>query len=181
VAAVLAMAAPGAWAQGCVGTYAATALHPLPQPTVAGIDIRDPSPENQRLAARFMQGVRAAGVRTEGAANVAISVTYSLLGLGPDRPGGGESASRSDFAGLSGGLSRGLPPEGRMRIAPPAHPHGPVSLVLRADATRPGAGQVLWVLSLQCRLGETDADTLAEEIGRVVGGALGRTVARRPL
>ena len=172
------VAAMPAAAQQCSGSYAATALHPLPQPAVFALDIRDPSPENQRLAQRFMQGVKGTGAKVDGTPTAMISIYYSVLGLGSDSLSGSEGPSYSDFGGFAGGLNRSAPTETRMRMRQPSHPHGPVTLSLRAELARPGTTQVIWVMSLQCQMTEQEPTQLAFEIGRIVGGALGQTVSR---
>lgn len=167
-------------AQRCAGTYAATALHPLPQPTIVGLDIRDQSPENLRLGRRFMQGARDGGAKIDGTPTAMISINYSLLGLGVGldaRNDGGRDYE--DFGGMAGGISRSAPRETRMRLRPPVHPHAPVTLALRAEVVKPGTTQILWVLSLQCQMTEQEPNMLAYDVGRVVGEALGHTVPRR--
>jgi hypothetical protein len=173
----VATAMPAA-AQQCPGSYAATALHPLAQPAVYALDIRDPSPENQRLAQRFMEGVRGTGAKVDGTPTAMISIYYSVLGLGSSSLGGDEGPSYSDFGALSGGLSPSMPSESRMRMRQSARPSGPVTLSLRAELARPGTTQVIWVMSLQCQMTIQEPTQLAFEIGRVVGGALGKTVSR---
>src|SRR5215469_10457304 len=44
------------------GTYAATALQPLPSKVIVGLDIRDRSPRNLRLPDGFLTGVHDAGI-----------------------------------------------------------------------------------------------------------------------
>lgn len=66
-----------------------------------------------------------------------------------------------------------------MRVIPPAHPHSPATLALRAEVTRRGGTQVDWILSLQCQMTEQEPMELAYEVGRLIGGALGRTVPRQ--
>lgn len=174
------LAATPAAAQRCTGTYAATALRPLPPPVIVALDIRDPSPENQRLGQRFMQGVRDAGAKVDGTATAGISVFYSVLGLDTDRLSGGGERSFADFGNFSGGgLNPSTPSEARMRVIPPRHPHSPATLALRAEVTHRGSTQVDWVLSLQCQMTEQEPMELAYEIGRLIGGALGRTVPRQ--
>jgi len=168
-------------AQGCAGSYAATALHPMPQHPVVGLDIRDASPQNVALGQRFMQGIKDGGARIDGTRTVSLSVTYSLLGLDLNRGSSGPERSYDDWSGLAGGLNPTIPSESRMRLSQPARPRGPVTLALRVEMTRTGDSQVIWVMSLQCQYSDTDPMELAYAIGRAVGGSVGRTVGRRSL
>lgn len=171
-------------AQGCAGTYAATALHALAHPVVVGLDVRDATPEHEVLAQRFLQGARDGGVKTEGAVTTMIGINYSVL-----RAETGPSWGRSDLLSSDhfGGLREGIDPppvpavfNGRMLRQREQMPQRqPVTLTLRAEATRPGAAQVLWVMSLQCQVQTADAAVIAYELGRVVGQAVGRTVPRQ--
>jgi hypothetical protein len=172
------VAATPAAAQRCAGTYAATAIHPLPQPIVARLDIRDNSPENMRLGASFMQGVRDAGTRADGAANAVISINYSVIDLNAGL-GGVEGPSYEGFGGFSDGPDPSLPGSSRLRLRQPSHPHAPVTLSLRAEVTQPGSTQVAWVLSLQCQMTEQEPVSLAYDVGRMVGGTIGQTVRPR--
>lgn len=172
------VAATPAAAQRCAGTYAATAIHPLPQPIVARLDIRDKSPENLRLGESFMQGVRDGGTRVDGAVNAVISINYSVIDLNAGM-GGIEGPSYEGFGGFSGGPDPSLPGSSRMRLRQPAHPHAPVTLSLRAEVSQPGGARVDWVLSLQCQMTEQEPVSLAYEVGRMIGGTIGQTVRPR--
>ncbi len=173
---------PGtAFAQGCTGSYAATALHPIPQPLVARLDVRDPSPENQVLAQRFLQGARDAGAKVDGPPTALISINYSVLGPERGPYARGVEHSYDQFGGFADSVSRSAPEfTGRLlrqQGQPPAPQ--PVMLTLRAELTRPDAAQVIWVLSLQCQVHTAEPPVLAYEIGQLVGHALGKTVPRQ--
>ena len=73
----------------------------------------------------------------------------------------------------------GSPGSSRMRLRQPSHPHAPVTLSLRAEVTQPGSTQVAWVLSLQCQMTEQEPVSLAYDVGRMVGGAIGQTLRPR--
>lgn len=170
---------PAAGAEGCAGSIAATLIHPLPQPVIVALDPRDDAPESRARAAQFMQGLRDGGAKLDGTPTVSLGIAYSFIGLDSDRPAAPPRDSYTDFGGLAGGMNPALPAETRLRLRPPSHPHDPVTLVLRADLTRHGATQVLWVASLQCQLSEQEATSLAYDLGRLIGGSIGRTMARR--
>lgn len=165
----------------CTGTYAATLLQPLPASVVVGLDIHDRSSGNLKLADRFLAGVRDAGVSVGTPPNVLLHVSTALLGGTSGTPGNKSEKSYSELSGIEGGVHLSLPtmPDTHLAVrrAPPAMP----LLVVRVDATEGSATRIAWVASMQCRMTGTDEGQLAQELGRVVGGALGRRVERRPL
>ena len=62
------------------------------------------------------------------------------------------------------------------RSAPAAQP----LLALRVDATEGKNTRIAWVASLQCQItGRPDDGGVAQELGRVIGGALGKRVERQ--
>ena len=62
------------------------------------------------------------------------------------------------------------------RSAPAAQP----LLALRVDATEGKNTRIIWVASLQCQMtGRPDDGGIAQEVGRVIGGALGKRVERQ--
>jgi len=62
------------------------------------------------------------------------------------------------------------------RSAPTAQP----LLALRVDATEGKNTRIAWVASLQCQItGRPDDGGVARELGRVIGGVLGKRVERQ--
>ena len=61
------------------------------------------------------------------------------------------------------------------RPAPTAQP----LLVLRMDATVGTDTRSAWIASVQCRMTGSDEGDVAQELGRVIGGALGKKVERQ--
>ena len=165
----------------CQGTYAATSLQPLPERVVVDLDIRDRSPRNLTLAERFLGGVREAGVAVGQDANVLLHVSTSRLGETSSGATRGAERTYSELGGLAGGGMRPkLPPmpatgTRASRPAPTAQP----LLVLRMDATVGKDTRSAWIASVQCRMIGSDEGDVAQELGRVIGGALGRKVERQ--
>ena len=165
----------------CQGTYAATSLQPLPERVVVDLDIRDRSPRNLTLAERFLGGVREAGVAVGQDANVLLHVSTSRLGETSSGATRGAERTYSELGGLAGGGMRPkLPPmpatgTRASRPAPTAQP----LLVLRMDATVGTDTRSAWIASVQCRMTGSDEGDVAQELGRVIGGALGKRVERQ--
>jgi hypothetical protein len=171
------LALPAA-AQECRGSYAATLLHPIAVPTVITLDVHDDSDTNKMLAARFLQGMRDGGAKLDGRPNAQLSLSYSILGLERDRPGGGEGPGFADFSGFSGGSIPSVPAQSAMRLRSPVHPHGNLTLTLRAELSAVGSTRIDWVASVQCTMSDLDPPWLAYDMGRLLGRAAGHTVAR---
>jgi len=183
---VLAMAAT-AWAGGasamssCEGTYAASLLQPLPAQIVAGLEVRDRPPASQQLADRFLAGLRAAGVTVGAQPNVVLHISTSRIGGTPARPGPGEEQNYPDIAGLQGGIPLSLPEMPGARITErPGSPVPPL-LLLRVEATEGQAAHISWIASVMCRITGNDNGQRAQDLGKIIGGALGRRVERGPL
>ena len=185
--AVLLAASVIAWGSGasaapsCQGTYAATSLQPLPERVVVDLDIRDRSPRNLALADRFLKGVREAGVAVGQDANVLLHVSTSRLGGTSSGAPRGAERTYSELGGLAGGGMRPrlspLPTTDMKasRSAPAAQP----LLTLRVDATEGKNTRIAWIASLQCQMTGSDDGDVAQELGRVIGGMLGKGVERQ--
>ena len=65
-----------------------------------------------------------------------------------------------------------------MRASRPAPAAQPL-LVLRVDATEGKNTRIAWIASLQCQMTGSDEGDVAQELGRVIGGALGKRVERQ--
>jgi len=170
------LALPAA-AQECRGTYAATLLHPVALPTVIARAVHDDSDTNKMLAARFLQGMRDGGAKLDGKPNAQLNISYSIVGLEQNRPGE-DGHSFEDFSGFSTGLIPSLPAQSAMRLQLPMHPHGNLTLTLRAELSAVGSMRVDRVASVQCTMSGLDPPRLAYDMGRLIGGAAGRTAGR---
>lgn len=186
--AALAAIAGMSWISGacamptCPGTYAATLLHPLPTRIVVDLDIHDRSQRNLMLADRFLMGVRDAGVAVGQDSTVLLHVSTSRLGDDGSRSGAGPERSYPELYGLAGGgMQRALPPlPSRGIAAPRPQPASAPLLVLRVDATEGKATRISWIATVQCQIAGTDEGLLAQELGRAIGGALGKRIERQP-
>jgi hypothetical protein len=181
VASVITWSGGASAAPSCQGTYAATSLQPLPERAVVDLDIRDRSQRNLMLADRFLRGVREVGIAVGQDANVLLHVTTSRLGETSSGAARGAERTYSELGGLAGGGMRPmLPPMPATgvtasRPAPAAQP----LLALRVDATVGKDTRPAWVASVQCQMTGSDDGSVAQELGRVVGGALGKRVERQ--
>jgi len=161
----------------CEGSYAATLIQPLPTPMVVGLDIRDDSPANRRMADRFLAGLGEAGIAVGTPPTVLLHITSYRRGGTLAQSGGEAESDYSDLSALKGGLRLGLPGMPNAARPPPAQP----LLILRIEATEAASPRTAWVASVQCRIVGTDDGERAQEMGKVIGGALGQRVERRPL
>lgn len=165
----------------CEGTYAATLLQPLPAQITVGLDIHDNSPRNQMLAERFLAGVREAGVAVGPQRNVLLHISTSRLGETANRPSGGKERSYPELSGLAGGPQVSLPAMPDTQLTVPRKPPVAPLMILRIDATVEPATRISWVASVQCRMIGGDEGQLAQDLGRVIGSALGRRIERQPI
>ncbi len=166
--------------QTCQGTYAATLLQPLPAHVVVGLDIHDHSPRNLKLAERFLTGVREAGVIVGAEPNVLLHVNTSRLGETSSRSSPGAERNYPELSGLQGGAQLSLPALPAIGLAAPRSNPALSLLSLRVDATEGTATRISWVASVQCRMAGSDEGQLAEDLGHVIGNALGRRIERQP-
>lgn len=167
--------------QACQGSYAATILQPLPKQIIVDLDIHDRSARNLKLAERFLAGVRDAGVAVGAQPTVLLHINSSRLNEASSRPNRGVEQSYSELSGLQGGAQPSLPALPTTRLANPRAPApAPPLLFLRVDATEGNAPRISWVASVQCQMTGSDEGQVAEDLGHVIGSALGQRIERRP-
>jgi len=174
------LAAGAAAMPTCEGTYAAQSLHPLPAKIVAGLDIHDPTPDHVRLAERFLSGMSGAGVSVGPKPSVRLSISSSRLETPPDRSEARMEPSEAEMSGLQGGFQLGLPMIPNARLATPSSPPPPPLLLFHVEVTDVQAARIAWVANVRCQMIGSDDGARAEELGRVLGGALGRRIDRQP-
>jgi hypothetical protein len=165
----------------CEGTYAAESLRPLPAKMVVDVDIRDPSPDHQRMSARFLEGLRAAGITVGQQPNVRLSITSARLDTGSDQFEDAAVKRSPDFAGMHGGVEVQMPAIPEAHIGRPPPPPSPPLLLIRVEATENQAQHGSWVANVQCHMVGTDDGAFAEDLGRLIGDTLGKRVERGPL
>ena len=164
----------------CEGTYSAMALRPLPAAIVVGIDIHDRSPENLRLAERFLAGIRKSGVAVGPGPNVLLHVGTSRYNL-PLGGAGRGARNLPELSNLQGGMEVALPAMPDTRFGTPRPVASPPPLNLRVDATEGQKPRISWTAVVQCRRLGADNGALAEDLGRLIGGALGRRIDPGPV
>jgi hypothetical protein len=179
--------------QSCTGIYSATLLQPLTEPTVVGLDLADSSVVPPNLGQAFTNGMQAAGVTVTGAPTVSLRLSYQVIGQGSGGGGGDglntgggpqtgwSSWSGGDAAALQGGQTLALPDIPNYDAFSPAQPVQSALLMLRAEARNAGANAPDWVASLQCTMQGTDNQTLAYQLGYLIGGAIGKQRNKAPV
>jgi hypothetical protein len=168
--------------QACTGSYAATSLQPLPANAVVGLDIRDRSPRNLMLADHFLAGIREAGVAVGQQPDVLLHIATSRIDGGVSQTSRGSETNFPELEGLKrGGVQPSLPAFPSRRIGDAQPRAAKPLLYLRVDATEGTASRISWIASVQCQIVGPDEGDVAQELGRVIGGALGNRVERRPL
>ena len=177
---VMALSHQATATETCQGSYATALLHPLPPRMVVGVDIHNRSPRNVELVERFLAGVRDAGVAVGAQPNVLLHISASTLGQASDQSNRGKAQSQSEMFGLQGGLQPGLPALPSTGFAASRSPPAPPLRFFRVDATAGPSTSIAWTASVQCQMFSSDEGQLAEDLGRVVGSALGERTERRP-
>ena len=178
----------------CSGMYSATLLHPLTEPTIVALDLADSSDVSKHLAEAFTNGMQEAGTSVAGTPTVKLRLSYQIIGQGGSGNGGGgglnqgggaqtgwTSWSGGDAASLQGGQTAALPDIPNFDAFSPKQPVQSALLVVRFEARNVGADSPDWVASLQCTMQGTDNKTLAYQLGRLVGGAIGKQRSNAPV
>ena len=177
---LLAGAPAGQAMESCAGSYSANRLQPLPKSVIVKLDRHDDSERSNRLADAFMAGVDKAGVAVQGDPSVFLHLNFDISH--PPLPRPPENGPLlPDLRPLEGGPQIELPKTNPRRSARPMHPGGAPILSLRTELTNVRTGAVVWTGDFSCALRSSSRDEqIARDMGRVVGGALGRTAARIP-
>lgn len=189
---LVAMGSPQARAMSsCTGTYSAALLQELTRPTVVALDLADSSVVPANLAQAFTDGMRAAGVTVTGTPTVHLRLSYQIMpqgggGGGRGTSGGGSVPGWSSWGGggsasLQGGRTLALPDIPNYSVFSPRQPVQSAVLMLRAEARNTGATRPNWVATLQCTMQGTDNQTLAYQLGRLLGSAIGKRRSNSPV
>jgi hypothetical protein len=177
----------------CTGKYSAALFHPLAEPTVVALDLHDSSDVNAALGKAFINGMREAGRLVSGPPTVKLSLSYQVLGQGGgdtggaglNQGGGGQSGwsnwSGGGAAALQGGQTLALPDFPRNDVFSPQQPVQSALLVLRVEARNTRDNTLDWVASLQCTMQGSDNQTLAYQLGYLIGGVLGERRDESPV
>jgi hypothetical protein len=170
----------------CTGKYSAALLHPLAEPAVVALDLHDSSDVNAALGQAFTNGMREAGQVVSGAPTVKLSLSYQVIGQGGGDAGGGglnqggggqtgwSNWSGGGAAALQGGQTLALPDFPRNDVFSPQQPVQSALLVLRVEARNTQNNTLDWVASVQCTMQGTDNQTLAYQLGYLIGGVIGK-------
>ena len=188
------IAGPARAMDSCSGMYSATLLHPLTEPTIVALDLADSSDVSKNLGEAFTNGMQEAGTTVTGTPTVKLRLSYQILGQGGSGNGGGgglnqgggaqtgwTSWSGGDAAALQGGQTAALPDIPNFDAFSPKQPVQSALLVVRFEARNIGADAPDWVASLQCTMQGTDNKTLAYQLGRLIGGAIGKQRSNAPV
>ena len=188
------VAGPARAMDSCSGMYSATLLHPLAEPTIVELDLADSSDVSKHLGEAFTNGMQEAGTTVTGTPTVKLRLSYQIIGQGGSGPGGGGGLNQGggaqtgwtgwsggDAAALQGGQTAALPDIPNFDAFSPKQPVQSALLVVRFEARNVGADAPDWVASLQCTMQGTDNKTLAYQLGRLVGGALGKQRSNAPV
>jgi hypothetical protein len=165
--------------QTCDGTYSAMSLRPLPERIVVGLDILDTSAENKKLAERFLAGIRKSGVEVGQRPTVMLHVRRTGLEALLNRPS--VPSDRGHPRGNQLGQVSGIPEIPSARFGTPRPTTSPPPLSLRIDATEATASRISWTVTIQCRMIGSDSGKRAEELGVVIGEALGKRIEMKPI
>jgi hypothetical protein len=191
------LGAPGLPARAmsaCSGEYSTAVFQPLPVPTVVYLNLHESSDPNTVLASAFTNGMRDAGVETNGPATVSLRVTYQVLGQGPT----GNPAAAAPIAigntdtgwgaqwgdsqtWLDGGWNTSLPDLPRYDVFHPQQQAQPAVLVIRVEADNAQTGAIDWIGMVQCTVRGSNNQVLAYQLGRLIGGSFGKRVSRGPM
>ena len=183
-------AGPVAAMDSCTGRYSAALFHPLAEPAVVALDLHDSSDVNAALGRSFMNGVREAGQAVSGAPTVKLSITYQIIGQGGSNAGGGglnQGGGQTDWsaggaaAALQGGQTPALPDFPRYDAFSPQQPVQSALLIVRVEAHDARDNALDWVASVQCTMQGTDNQTLAYQLGYLIGGAIGKRRDNAPV
>jgi hypothetical protein len=177
----------------CIGKYSAALLHPVTVPAVVALDLHDSSDVNAALGQSFTNGMREAGRLVSGAPTVRLSLSYDVIGQGGGSAGGGglnqgggaatgwSNWSGGGAAALEGGQTLALPDFPRYGAFSPQQPVQSALLVLRVEARNTHDNALDWIASVQCTMQGTDNETLAYQIGYLIGGAIGKRRDNSPV
>jgi hypothetical protein len=188
----IAVAGPALAMDTCNGEFSASPLRALPVPATVGLDLADSSQTNTALAGAFTNGLSNAGATMAGAqpATVKLRLTWQIIGQGGSNPGSGNNPlvpmqpgaqgtgaaiwSGNSQTFLSGGIDRAMPDMPNYSAFAPGQSAQSGLLIFRAEARDASGGTIYWIGSVQCTLTGGDNQTLAYQLGQLIGGALGQ-------
>jgi hypothetical protein len=155
---------PAHAAGSCTGTYITSALENVPPSTTVGVDPRERTPVSIAAGKRFLAGMQAAGARVQDNSDLRLRLVFSVIeGMtSKTSEAPADAEVYNDFSWLDPSL----------RI----QAKGPGSIVLTAQVMNVSTAAISWVASIRCDIHTRDGGALAEDLGRVVGATLWKTV-----
>ena len=183
---------PAAAMESCIGQYSAAALSPLPTPALVSLDLSGSTITSPDLAQAFTRGMQEAGQQMQGPANAILTLSWSVTGQGGTGNGGGGTFAGGNAAGwsnwsgsnapwLQGGETAALPEIPSYTLFSPKPAVQSALLFLRAEVRPTGAGVAAWIATVQCTIQPVDNKQLAYQLGRLIGGAMGKQVNDSPM
>jgi hypothetical protein len=184
-------AMPAAAMESCIGQYSAAALSPLSTPVVVSLDLSGSTITSPNLAQAFTRGMQEAGQQMQGPSNAILTLSWSIAGQNSAGNGGGTSTggnaagwgnwSGSNTPWLQGGETAALPGIPSYTMFSPKPAVQSAILFLRAQVRPTGASVAAWIATVQCTIQPVDNTQLAYQLGRLIGGAIGKEVNVSPM
>jgi hypothetical protein len=153
----------------CSGHITTSEVEPMASPAIVWFTTPVSSTANPKMSAKFLDGLRGAGVTIADQGNTLLNIAISV-----EPPAGGGQGptpgTYSDFSWVSG---EGLAAAGTTTI------QGAV-LSLSAQAMNTANQGLAWVGTINCTIMTNDPAALAQSLGAGIGRMLGKTTDRRP-
>jgi len=182
---------PAAAMESCTGQYSAAALSPLPKPVSVSLDLSGGTITSPDLAQAFTRGMQEAGQQMQGPSNATLTLSWSVVGQGGAGNGGGtfmggnpagwSNGPGSNAPWLQGGETAVLPGIPSYTMFSPKPAVQSALLMLRAQVRPTGASVAAWIATVQCTIQPVDNTQLAYQLGRLIGGAIGKEVNNSPM
>jgi hypothetical protein len=133
-----------------------------------------------------------AGQQMQGPSNAILTLSWSIAGPSGAGNGGGSTSTGGNAAGwsnwsgsnapwLQGGETAALPGLPSYTLFSPKPAVQSAILFLRAQVRPTGASVAAWIATVQCTIQPVDNAQLAYQLGRLIGGAIGKEVNASPM
>jgi hypothetical protein len=154
--------APAARAMpSCTGTYSATSLAPLPTPAVVQYNEGAQSAAITAALDRFVRGLQNAGIVLTGTPTIQMNIAASVL---PPANGPNAGMNSDAYTGFGWAANSG----------PGAPPITGSTLHLTMTLTEIQTSTINWLGDLTCIIQTNNKTQLADELGAVLGRAIGQ-------
>jgi hypothetical protein len=145
----------------CTGTYSATSLAPLPTPAVIRYNTGAQGPAITAALDRFVGGLRNAGIVLAGTPTIQMNIAASVL-----------PAANGPYAGISSDAYTGF--GWAADSGPGSPPIAGSTLHLTMTLTEIRTATINWLGDLTCVIQTNNKTQLADELGQVMGRAIGQ-------